>query len=105
MLSIVSKNGKVFAVENGEFIGKLANDISGECVENPDSCAPHLFARSFSEIPGYIYHIDLGSNYRQCFVKNWDQLFTNKDLFPPKTKNIFVDRSKNAEWEFKAKTL
>lgn len=100
-MNLTVKNGILFAVdEEGNFIGKIANDVSGECCDNPSNDHSFDFLRAFSG-HGYIFHQnDQPSN--PAFVCSWHEIFSNAELLPLGTKNVFVDPGKDAKDSFNA---
>lgn len=101
MLSVLIKNNQLFAVdENGNFAGKLVNEITGKCVANPYECSAGTFARVFGGHGAVIHQLDNPPN--GFFISSWSEVFTNPELLPAGTKHLFLDCDFNAEYDFKA---
>ncbi len=101
MMQLVVKNEKLFAVdESGKFVGKIVNDASGGCCDNPSNDEPGTFARIF-EGHGYIYHQN-DNPPNPFFNRSWGEVFKNPEMLPAGTKNVFVDQGRDAEDDFNA---
>lgn len=101
MMHLIRKDGDLFAIgDKGEFVGKIINEISGDCCDNPTDDEPGLFAQIFGG-HGYIYH-QLDEPPNPFFLRSWDRVFSNPELLPANTKNVFVDGCKQAENDFRA---
>ena len=74
------------------------NDISGDCIEEPSPEQPGTFARIFGG-HGLIFHQE-DNPPNPFFVKSWAEVFSNPELLPLATKNVFVDSGFDAECDF-----
>jgi hypothetical protein len=98
-MRLIIKDGDLFAVDEADnFIGKIINEISGKCCDNPANDEPGVFAKVFGGY-GYIYHQE-DNPPNPFFIKSWSSVFENPDLLPSGTKNIFIDQQRNAEDDF-----
>ena len=103
-MRLIRKDGGLFATkESGEFIGKIINDISGDCHEHPINDDPDIFSRVFGG-KGDIYHVcDTPPN--PFFNHSWSEVFENPELLPTGTKNVFIDQSQDAALDFRSERM
>ena len=100
-MRLIFRYNGLFAVdESGEFIGRVINESSGQCRDNPDQDEPEEFNHSFSG-HGYIYH-QSDSPPNPFFSHSWSDVFSNPELLPVGTRNVFVDQGREAESDFHA---
>lgn len=101
-MKLIKKYGILYAVkpENGEFIGRIVNHTSGNCLENPEDEDSTLFWRVYGGHGCIVQQMDNPPN--PFFVKSFAEAFLKSKLLPPGTKNVFVDGGKDSEDLFNA---
>lgn len=96
VFNLIEKNGHLFAIDiENRWAGQVINDAYGHCVENPEY--DHNFRRLYDG-HGNIY--EMGDHL--FGVKDWGDIFSNPELLPAGTSQIFLDMGANAESSFKA---
>ena len=101
MLKLELKNGYLFVLTNdGKLIGKVINSCDGGCVENPPTEEAGLFDRIYGG-NGDIYH-QHDNPPNPFFYKSWGEVFENPEILPVGTKNVFIDQSHNALFDYHA---
>jgi hypothetical protein len=97
VFSLIHKNDCLFAIdiETDRFAGQIINDAYGHCVENPEP--DHDFRRLYDG-HGNIY--EMGDHL--FGVKNWGDIFSNPDLLPTGTSQVFLDMGSNATTNYTA---
>lgn len=100
-MNLILRYNGLFAVdESGNFIGKIVNEATGKCCDNPTQDTPGVFDRLFGG-HGYIYH-QSDNPPNPFFNRDWSEVFSNPEMLPTATKNVFVDQCKDAENDFYA---
>lgn len=97
VFTLIKKHEYLFAIdiETNRFAGQVINDAYGHCVENPEY--DHNFRRLYDG-HGDIY--EMGDHL--FGVKNWGDIFSNPELLPIGTNQVFLDMGSNALSSFKA---
>jgi len=94
MLKLEIKNEKLFALDpSGNLVGKVVNNLSGGCEENPMSVEASLFSFVYGG-HGYIYHFS--DNPPNPFFCRAEDVIENIELLPHGTEHMFLDASPNA---------
>jgi hypothetical protein len=94
MLKLEIKNGKLFALDpSGSLLGKVVNDLSDGCEENPMSVEASLFSFVYGG-HGYTYHFS--NNPPNPFFCRAKDVIENIELLPYGTEHMFLDASPNA---------
>jgi hypothetical protein len=97
VFNLVKKNGYLFAIdrETDRFAGQVINNAYGHCVENPEP--DHNFRRLYDG------HGDIYEMSDHLFgVKSWGDIFSNPELLPTGTKQVFLDMGCNATTSYTA---
>jgi hypothetical protein len=90
MFVIVQKDQDLFAI--------IENECRGKIVVGDESASD--FSRIYGGL-GEIYHQeDCPPN--PFFLANWHQVFTNPDLLPKGTKNVFIDASQDSMLDYRS---
>jgi hypothetical protein len=94
MLKLVIKNEKLFALDLlGNLAGKVVNNLSGSCEENPISVEAGLFGFVYGG-HGDVYHFS--DNPPNPFFCKAEDVIENIELIPCGTEHMFLDASSNA---------
>jgi hypothetical protein len=100
MLKLEIKNEKLFALDpSGNLLGKVVNDLSDGCEENPVSVEADLFSFVYGG-HGYIYHFS--ENPLSPFFCRAKDVIENIELLPHGTEHMFLDASLNAICDYYA---
>jgi hypothetical protein len=94
VLKLEVKNGELFALDSsGNLIGKVINNLSGGCENNPVSVEAGLFSSVYSG-HGDVYHFS--DNPPNPFFRRAEDVIENIELLPFGTEHLFLDASPNA---------